>query len=549
MKAILSLLKDRRRSQRGSILSGVLIMTAFVAILSGALMTALSTNFLLSNTLLNRVTNEATVNSAIESSLSQMEGTPISSPCPQLQPTTLNNLTAVATYTSCWPTFREKQYPPAAISSSFTVDGSHSVVSRSGQALYDFYLVGSSAGRLYQFNFGNSSPNWSLPLPGGVSGPPLAVSDLGACCSDDIEILAPLSKGSNSPPECSAGGCVASLAEDGTSTPDGLCYMAANGSVSAAPAVGVNNPTVAFFGDSTGSLFAYLATESGNCAAQASTGPVGQPVVSGPVVFAGPTTGSSKSDEIYVLMSDGTSSELVRYVYTVKNGVSTLSEAASLGQLPPNAVGMAVDGNSLPARIAVTYRDGRVSLVQLQTSFLMTLLRSGSIAPGIADSPAWCCGSSPNLIGVAQTHGLYVLDTNLNVVSSFGLGNTTISGSPAGDRGGDWFFGADDGNVYEVPAISSAPTIVSFGSGQLGQIRSSTRLGACGTKICIYFGSANGNAYMIPLDARDAVVTACISNTPPSCSGANPRLQASIEVGASQNPRTVHVQGWSYNSG
>src|SRR5207245_10049118 len=73
MTAILALLKDRRRSQRGSVLSGVLIMTAFIAIISGALMTELSTNFLLSHTLLNRAANEATDSSAADLSLSQRQ--------------------------------------------------------------------------------------------------------------------------------------------------------------------------------------------------------------------------------------------------------------------------------------------------------------------------------------------------------------------------------------------------------------------------------------------------------------------------------------------
>ena len=45
MKELRALLSDRRRSQRGSVLSGVLIMVAFLAIISGALMTELSTNF------------------------------------------------------------------------------------------------------------------------------------------------------------------------------------------------------------------------------------------------------------------------------------------------------------------------------------------------------------------------------------------------------------------------------------------------------------------------------------------------------------------------
>src|SRR5205807_10660567 len=54
VKAIRGMLADRRRRQNGSVLSAVLILVAFLAIISGALMTELSTNFLLSHALVNR---------------------------------------------------------------------------------------------------------------------------------------------------------------------------------------------------------------------------------------------------------------------------------------------------------------------------------------------------------------------------------------------------------------------------------------------------------------------------------------------------------------
>jgi len=69
VKAIRAVLKDRKRSQRGSVLSGVLIITAFLAIIAGGLMTELSSSFLLSRAQLHRVDNEATVNSAVELAL------------------------------------------------------------------------------------------------------------------------------------------------------------------------------------------------------------------------------------------------------------------------------------------------------------------------------------------------------------------------------------------------------------------------------------------------------------------------------------------------
>ncbi|HEX7265090.1 MAG TPA: hypothetical protein VF383_13020, partial [Candidatus Dormibacteraeota bacterium] len=82
MKSLRALLGDRRRSQQGSVLGGVLIITAFLAILSGALMTELSTNFLLSTDLVNRVNTEATVSSAAETYINQLQNTPLNTPCP-----------------------------------------------------------------------------------------------------------------------------------------------------------------------------------------------------------------------------------------------------------------------------------------------------------------------------------------------------------------------------------------------------------------------------------------------------------------------------------
>jgi hypothetical protein len=83
----------------------------------------------------------------------------------------------------------------------------------------------------------------------------------------------------------------------------------------------------------------------------------------------------------------------------------------------------------------------------------------------------------------------------------------------------------------------------------MGRVGSSVQVAGCrsGNAICIYLGTTN-NAYLIALDARDAKLAACLSNTPPACSGGNPRLWTQVEVGANGSPQTVHVQGWSYYS-
>jgi hypothetical protein len=64
------------------VLSGVLIMLAFIGVISGALMTELSSSFLLSHSLMSRVGKEATDNSAIELSMSRLQATPLNAPCP-----------------------------------------------------------------------------------------------------------------------------------------------------------------------------------------------------------------------------------------------------------------------------------------------------------------------------------------------------------------------------------------------------------------------------------------------------------------------------------
>ncbi|HVH63482.1 MAG TPA: hypothetical protein VNA65_07770, partial [Candidatus Dormibacteraeota bacterium] len=96
MKAVLELFRDGKRSQHGGILSGVLIMTAFVAIIAGALMTELSGNFLLASSLMSRTAAQATINSSVELSLSQLQSSQLDAPCPNLSSATLNNLTASA---------------------------------------------------------------------------------------------------------------------------------------------------------------------------------------------------------------------------------------------------------------------------------------------------------------------------------------------------------------------------------------------------------------------------------------------------------------------
>jgi hypothetical protein len=548
-----AVLEDRRRRQQGSVLSGVLIMTAFIAIISGALMTMLSTNFLLSRNLTNRINTQATVNSAVEMTIDRMQSTPLIGGCPTPATVSLNGLTATARYLECFPVVdgRSPQFNTVvAGSSAFTTDGSFDDIPRAGQRLY---TVGNVGGRVYQFGFGNRNPYWAYSLPGSVSGAPLAMPDLGGS-SNRLITLVPLSVSLNPPSQCQSGGCVALLGQDAGLPPDQQCYMAANGPVDSQPAEGVNIPTVAYFGDHTGAVFAYAATGSGNCAAQlpALTLSSGQPVVAGPIVFAGKVTATTRTDELYFLTADTSSSHLIEVSFTTRSGQPpTLIGGASLSLPASRAIGLDVDGTTAPARIAITYAGGHVSMVQVLGDFSMQLTADVSIGTGIGADPYWChCPGPSDQIGVGALNGrLYVLDPSLNVLATLASGGYALT-TPAADGVGDWFVGDANGDVREALMMPGSPTMVEVRKylTPADVTGSPVQAAACSIGICLYFASLDGNVFRVALDARNAVVSACITTSPPACSGSNPRVLAELEIGVAGNVRAVHVQGWSYYS-
>jgi hypothetical protein len=565
VNALRALLADRRRSQRGSVLSGVLILTAFLAIISGALMTELSTNFLLSNALVNKVGTEATVNSAMELALNQLESTPIANGCPGAipatplpGPVTLNGRTAAVSYVSCWPTAREKpNFASIASAASFNVDGTHSVIQGTGQ---DLYVIGDSSGTIYSYQFGQSAPIWSKNMQGTITGPALAMQDA-ACqgngpCPDtggtggvnaDISYLVPITGGGGS--GCAATACVELLGEDVPKPPDALCHMAATANVTSRPAGGLAFPQVAYFGDSGGTLYAYNATEfscSNNGAATllaSQATPGNAAIVAGPIVFK-----NNNRDEVYVVTSNGSTSQLLDYTYTQSGLSSSPSESLTLPYSTP--VGVALEKTSVAARLAITFAGGGVAIVLIDSNYDPRFVTKTTLGTGIADAPSWCSCPGGQQIGITGVNGtLYVLDTNLKSVSSYAAGSST---TPASDQVGEWyFFGATDGYLHEVQQTAGQSTMIEvakFGpTGGLGSVGSSVQLAACPAGICIYLGSSS-NAYIVSLDARDAKITACLSSTPPTCSGVNPRLWTQVEVGSAGGPQTVHVQGWSYYS-
>jgi hypothetical protein len=548
MRSVRILLADSKRAQRGSVLSAVLIMVAFLSIISGALMTELSTQFLVSRVLVNRVGAEATVNSAMELALDQLQNTTLASGCPGATVplpalVTLNGRTAAVSYVSCAPVVdvRSPQFTSVATSSPFSIDAFHGVVN--GQ---DLYLVGDSGGTVFQYKFGLTTPVWSMSVNANITGPPLTMADTGASPPDpqDISNLVPIVGGGSS--GCTANYCVKLMQQDTNQVggPDVFCFMGATGRVSSRPAAGVAFPNLAYFGDASGTLWVYSATEAGNCALQGSIRTPGNAaIVAGPIVFQ-----NGSQDEIYVVTA---TSQLIRYTYDP--GDSPALSSTDTVTLPfSNPVGVAVEKAGIPARVAITFAAGGAAIVTIPSNYDPTVGPSRGVAPGpgIANAPFWCSCPSGQQVGVAGLNGIfYVLDTNLNLVASYPTGSS-VHTTPAADGVGEWFFGADNGYLYEVqqpPGQSTLVPVAQYGPFG-GQVRSSVQVGGCSTGICIYLGAMNSNAYIVPLNARDARITACLSNALRACSSDNPRLWAQVEIGDSVGPHTVHVQGWSYYS-
>lgn len=536
MRSLKALLRDSKRSQQGSVLSGVLIITLFIGIIVGALMTELSTNLLLSRVLIHRVNNQATVNSAIELAIGQMEGAPIGSGCPGLSSTTVNGLTAATSYFSCAPIVDpgQPQYTTLASSSAFSVDGTYTSVQSPGG---NEYLVGDSSGRVWRFA---GQQQWSADVGTSLTAPPMSMPD-------GSTILVPVTSLSG----CGQSqGCVASIQLFETSA---VCYMVTDDTVTGRPAAGINFPGLAYMGDASGNVFAFDAS-AGSCSEVAeSTANNNQRIVGGPIVFQGVSGKKLPTDEIFILQSDSSGSQLEQIeVARGKKGGFSLTNQNQLGLNGVNAVGLSVDASTLPARIAITYANGLVEIVRISTSLNMSTIAVRSAPAGIADAPTWCCGSNPTTLGVGGTNGsLYVLDSSLKVIGSYALGGP-IRRSPDVDAGGDWFVGSDDGNIYEVSTFGSNPfPPFAYGGSQLGAIRSAVQVAPCnnGKWLCAYAASSSGYVYEIDLSARQVVMSGCISTSPPACStGDNPRLLVTAQIGSAGSSTMVQPQVWSYYS-
>jgi hypothetical protein len=506
-------------------------------------MTELSGNFLLSRNLQARVASQATVNSAMELALSRLGTTAISAGCPGAGPVALNGLTAVTSFRECEPVADSGSPPFTQIASSspFNVDGTHAVLGASG---VNDYLVGDAGGNVFDYAFGHTS-GWRVALGGSIQAPPTAITDPSG--PPDVSTLVPVN-GPTAGSGCTSQRCVALLSGQPGSAPSLKCYMVAAATVSASPAQGRNFPSVVYFGDGNGDLYAFDPTEDGACAQSAAiTSSSGPGIVAGPVVFP---SGSS-SDAIYAIASDGSSSRLIRYTYNGGGG-GDLDQATTLALPAASVQGIALDQTGLPARMAITFAGGTVAIVQINTNFSMSLQSSVNLGTSIADAPYWChCPGGADVIGVGGQNGsLYLLDSSLNTLATLPAGGPAIATTPQSDGVGDWFFGGSDGYLYEAQRglVSSNIDVVHRYGPFAGAIGSGTQVGACAAGLCVYLGSVNNAAYVVRLDARDAVITACLSTAPPACSGVNPRLWASVQVGETGRLQTVHIEGWSYYS-
>jgi hypothetical protein len=339
------------------------------------------------------------------------------------------------------------------------------------------------------------------------------------------------------------------LDDNSLNSPAAWCFVATTGgSVVSQPSASPTQPGLVYYGDGTLLEATDVSVPGSGCDPESSVTVSGsQPVVAGPIAFPCASACGNTADEVYAVVSDNSSSRLVRYTY----GNSTLRQVTPDLSLPwANVSGISVSAATLPAEVAISFRGG-VALVQLDAKGGMWPAASAAIAAGVSDAPYWCHCPSGDLIGLgAQDGGLYLYNRALVPQPGFPAGGALISTTPGVDAAGNWYFGAADGYVHEVqlqPGQTSMTQVESYGP--VGQVTSSVQVAGCPQGICVYLGTLNNHAYLVPLDARKAVISACITTSPPTCSGANPRLWASVEVGAIAGPQTVHVQGWSYYSG
>lgn len=562
------MLGDRRRRQQGSILSGLLIIVAFLAILIGALLTELTDSFIASRELADRYRTEATGMSAVELAINQAQndvrvgGVPAVCVRDPRGPwfLTLNGRPAAVTQT-CSGIVPE--LPTSLAAGSFRVDGIHDTTG--GR---DRYLVSNNSGQLYSYPFGQTTPTvgWPIALGGSPTGPPLTASDP----NGSVNILVPIATGGT----CGGGGHCVAVFNDVGGQASFHCNLPANATVGAVAAGGaINFSGYAFFGDS-GRLYVYDARVTKPCP-QLSSAVVGGAVVGAPLVVRGRVTNNpeSVSDEVFIVVTSSTGTSLQHWQYseTIDEagghgpGNRVVSSLNPVGNPQPlngnNATGYAISSTAPPLSLVVATASGSVDMAGISggPSYTMSggvsvVLPNGSFAPR---APYWChCPGGQDLIGIGGNNGvLYLLNTGLAIQWSYDArpdGVSDIDSTPVADINGEWYFGANDGSVYDVEIPVTGPMFKAAKFGPGGEIDSSPIVGSCPNGMCLYFGSATAGSYFARIGVtRVTDLRACVSSSPGSATCvSNPRLWARVKVGPSAvwGGSGVFVQGWSFYS-
>lgn len=526
-------------------------------------MSQISNQFVLTHVLESRVADEATLNSGVESSISQLETRAANDTVPPrcstdtvagIPTVTLNNRTA--SFSNPFP--RCQAIVPDLVSKvatgTYSVDGTYATVN--GRLTY---LTGDSTGRVSAYTFGQTSPRWVVNVGRGVSG---MLGQSGA-----VTVV----------PD---GNGVAYIDDTSRSIP---CTLAAAGRVTSQPGFentpagqGAYFPGYVFFGDA-GGLYAYSLNPNGNCQQMARSS-TPSAVVAGPFVFSGTvsTTGGDEedestttTDELFAVLKGGS---LVHYSYQETQGrrgtsaVITPVDTSSLQLGVP--AGAAVSGTTPVDRqsikLAITSTSGQVGMAAIAArnrsgNWTYTISRVGqpvALGGSFNQAPYWChCrekGQPVEEIGVGNTSGrLFILDPNGLATKWRYDGLHPINTTPAADSNDNWYFGADDGNVYDVEPPANGVQMskaAQFGPGG-GIGGSSPTVGGCGGSICMYFGAGGGGDYFAQIGAgRVMSVNACVK---PSTGAATCSLQlrALVEVGAPLyvGARGVNVLTWSYS--
>jgi hypothetical protein len=567
----------RSSSQRGSVLSALLIIIAFLSILGGALLNEISGQFLLTQTLANRIAAQATVNASVESSIAQLQSRSANQNVPGRCATdkgtgvassvTLNGNSA-ASNVSCMAIIPD-QIASLAFG-TFSRDGTH--VTAGGR---NTYLVGNSAGSLFNYAFGQTAPMWVLGLGHSLSGQPSQKPDTNR--NGHFITAVPI-------------GASVALVDDfgwGASSP---CTMAANGTVTSQP--GFENPQAGtsplfpdyvFFGDSSGHLYVYDGSTTGACAPLASVQGVGGPVVGGPLVLSGQLngdtscsgggdqdSGSTRTAEVYLVVNLGGTARLVHYEYcestsnrrggNVNRSLNPMNDSKSLAVQTPRGVAFSANTPSTqtPIQLVATGQTGQLAIVAIRAhsgdgglTYSIGNVSTRSGFGGFANPPYWCHCPEGDRIGAGSTNGtLYIVDTSLNLQQRY-VGGSPITTTPAADAGGNWYFGADNGNLYDVEPQLSGTMFPAATFGLAAPVQSSPVVGSCsipvpgqGTlnRICLYTGATDKADFVQIGDIRVVDMQSQLT------AGSGPSLWARIEVGnrAYVGGQGVHVLTWSY---